>query len=315
VVLILKKYTWYFILLLVYSVTLVGCVDAEPVDTYGSDYTIYFANSAMTGHVPVLVDLGVTDHIEQIEAILELLKSGLNDNNIHTTIPDEVRVLNVELSNNSVTIDFSRDYTAMSSPIVEIVCRSSIVKTLTNIDTIDKVEFKIEGIPLKNSEGNIIGPMASNDIIMDLKDEDISVEETTFTIYLGAQNGSHLVPVQRTVKVDADLGYETSILQLIIEGPREDEEFRSTVPKTTEVKDIYIREGICYIDLSENFITDPVDSSVSDKLTIYSIVNSLAERYNISKVQFLIEGEIKEAYKGHFSLDMAFEPNWDIVQK
>jgi len=313
-VLILKKFQRYFILFVLLGNTLVGCVKNEPIDTYGSDYKIYFANPSMTGHVPVLVDLGVTDQIEQIKAILDLLKTGLNDTNIQTTIPSDVRVLNVELSNHSVIIDFSRDYTAMNSPIKEILCRSSIVKSLTDFDDVDQVEFKIEGIPLKDSEGNIIGPMTSNDIIMDLKDEDTSVEETSLIIYMASEDGNHLVPVIRTLKVDANIGYETSILRLLIDGPLDDESLLRTVPESTEVKNVYIREGICYVDLSESFITDSVPGSISDMLTIYSIVNSLAERPNISKVQFLIEGEIKDAYKGHFELDKAFEPNWDIVE-
>lgn len=311
----MKRGAWYIILILIFSLSVTGCIDEEPIESYGSDYAVYFANNEMTGHVPVYVDMSSDDHIEQINSILDLLKYGLDDPSIKTTIPESVEILEVSISDKQANINFSRAYTQMSSssPVVEIICRSSIVKSLTGLDYIDSVLFEIEGIPLKDSDGSVIGAMNNNDIIMDLKDEDLSNEETELIIYYANEEGSLLVPVVKTVVIDSNLGFEHTILNLLIEGPPDDD-LNGTIPESTQVKDIYTKDGVCYVDLNNAFVTSHLGGSAGETMTIYSIVNSLAERPNISKVQFLIEGEIRETYKGHLEFNIQFEPDWDLVE-
>ena len=41
-------------------------------------------------------------------------------------------------------------------------------------------------------------------------------------------------------------------------------------------------------------------------MTIYSIVNSLTQIKDIEKVQFKIEGQVKDRYKGNFKFDVPF---------
>lgn len=309
-----KRGAWYIILMLIFSLTITGCIDEEPIEAYGSDYAVYFANNEMTGHVPVYIDLESEDETDQVNSILNLLKSGLDDPSIKTTIPEAVKIIEVSISEKQAKINFSRAYTDMSSnsPVVEIICRSSIVKSLTGLDYIDSVLFEIEGIPLKDSDGSIIGAMDNNDIIMDIRDEDLSNEETELIIYYADNQGEFLRALTKRVVIDSDLGYEHTILNLLIEGPEEDY-LTGTIPEGTQVKDIYTKDGVCYVDLSEAFVTSHMGGSAGETMTIYSIVNSLAERPNISKVQFLIEGEIRETYKGHFEFNIQFEPNWDLV--
>lgn len=307
------KRSWTFCVLVALCV-LVGCAEETPVVEYGSDYTIYLSNETLTSHVPVTVDLTAGSLEGRIQEILKLLKNGFDNDALVTTIPSDVRILSLEVIENKVIIQFSKEYNDINSPITEIICRSSVVKSLTDLTEIDYVELKVEGIPLKDSEGNIIGPMTEQDIIMDIHEETNGGEEITLVVYFTNESGRDLVAEQQTIKIDASKGYEETILGLLIEGPKERGHY-ATIPEGTVVKDVYTSDGICYIDFNEAFINTHLGNSASESLTIYSIVNSLAERPNITKVQFLVEGEIKETFKGHLEFDVTFEPDWDLIVK
>ena len=47
-------------------------------------------------------------------------------------------------------------------------------------------------------------------------------------------------------------------------------------------------------------------------LRLYSIVNSLCEIEDVTKVQFLIEGEKLDSYRNVIDLSKPVEPNYDI---
>ena len=74
----------------------------------------------------------------------------------------------------------------------------------------------------------------------------------------------------------------------LLNGPQE-KGYKDTIPKGTKVNSVVTKEGICYIDLSSEFLTQ--QEGVSPEVVIYSVVNSLAELPTVNKVQFTVNGE------------------------
>ena len=68
--------------------------------------------------------------------------------------------------------------------------------------------------------------------------------------------------------------------------------FRSTVPGGTRLNSIMIRDNVCYVDFSKEFMN--VQAEVNSEIVIYSIVNTLCELSDVNKVQFTIDGEQRE---------------------
>ena len=95
-------------------------------------------------------------------------------------------------------------------------------------------------------------------------------------------------------------------MEQLIAGP-ESKDLFPTVPPETKIRDVKVVDGICYVDLSMEFVTKHGGGSSGEAFTIYSIVNSLTELSNINKVQFLIEGEKLDEYKGDFDFGKPFE--------
>jgi germination protein M len=97
-------------------------------------------------------------------------------------------------------------------------------------------------------------------------------------------------------------------LEQLIAGPKEEDHY-ATIPPETKIMDVTTTsDGVCYVNLSQEFVTKHSGGSTGELLTIYSIVNSLSEMENVEKVQFLIEGEKVEAFKGHVDFSTPFVP-------
>lgn len=276
-----------------------------------STQVVYLANNNMNGLIPVKVSISERTLKGKINGVLNTLKEGTTS--AKATVPKSIEFKDVQIDGTKATISFSENYTAMSS-IEEIICRSSIVKSLTVLEEIDTVEFYIGSVPYMNSNGKVLGAMKEEDVVLDFI-EDLEDQNTkTITLYFSDAEGMYLVPVKVDVKLNAEEQIEKTVLDLLIKGP-EDKELRSTIPEGTKVKNIYTNEGVCYVDFNEDFVTKHSGGSTGETMTIYSIVNTLTELNNVNKVQFLIEGTVRDEYKGHIDFNALFQANLDLIKK
>ena len=70
--------------------------------------------------------------------------------------------------------------------------------------------------------------------------------------------------------------------------------------------------NICYVDFDESFLNE--QSTLSDTLVIYSIVNSLSGLNEIHKVQISINGDAMLEYHNNISLSEPFIRNLDLIE-
>ena len=105
---------------------------------------------------------------------------------------------------------------------------------------------------------------------------------------------------------------EQFIVEQLIKGPQK-EKYTATLTSDTELISVATAGNICYVDFGDNFLTE--QSTVSNKLVIYSIVNSLLELDNIHKVQISVRGETSIKYNEDISLEQPFIRNLDLVEQ
>lgn len=125
---------------------------AEP-DTVEKDIVLYFANSQAQFVVPehrtVKVDKDITE-VDFAKIVLEELIKGPNEENLYKTIPSEVKILNVEIQEDTIFVDFSKEmYTKhWGGAAGEDMTISSLVNTMTEMKGIKKVLLSVEGMAL-----------------------------------------------------------------------------------------------------------------------------------------------------------------------
>ena len=136
--------------------------------------------------------------------------------------------------------------------------------------------------------------------------------EETIALYFTNGQAEKLIRETRQVVVE-DQDINVLILEELIKGP-ESPEMGRTIPGDTRVHGVDVNEGLALADFSEELRASHWGGSTGEILTVYSVVNTLAERPDIQRVQFLIDGEAIETLTGHMELSDPVEPDLGWVE-
>lgn len=142
-----------------------------------------------------------------------------------------------------------------------------------------------------------------------------SGEMIPITLYFSDKQTGKLIPEKRNVPKEALLNnVEETIINELIKGPTS-KDMIATVPQGTKLLTIKNEDGRVIVNLSKEFIENHPGGSAAETLTIYSIVNSLTELKEVESVKFLIEGQEKQEYKGHYQFNIPFTRYEDIINR
>lgn len=109
---------------------------------------VYFYDRTMSHFVPLTVLLreGKEDMNARARSSVEKLLSGPpEDSPLSATFPDDVKLKNVDVSGDTVTVDFNKNLLKAYGAALEIGMAGSLVLTLTDIPGITKVQILCEG--------------------------------------------------------------------------------------------------------------------------------------------------------------------------
>lgn len=292
-------------LLLFITILFSGCSvndNTEQQEIKQNQAYIYYIDKNETKLVTEIYEPKGTTNEELIEEYLIALNTNPKDLSLKKAKPDNVIVEKFNLSDDHLlSVYFSSEYSSLVG-ISEVLCRASIVKTLTQIDDVDVVEFYVGGKILLGANDKPIR-MINDDFLIST-----SVEDVYVTVYFANEEGTGLV--ESIITYDGNISIEKLILDHLISGPTEDNMLK-TVPDGTELIKVSTKDSICYVDLNEKFLDKM--PGISDEVVIYSIVNSLVELSTITKVQFTINGATKKMFRDSIPFDVLFERNLDLM--
>ncbi len=139
-------------------------------------------------------------------------------------------------------------------------------------------------------------------------------EKVDIILYFSNRQTGKMTAEKRQVGRAAVLeSAEKTIINELIRGPSE-ETNTGIIPEGTKLLSVKKDNRTVIVDFSKEFENNHPGGSTAEMLTIYSIVNSLTELKEVERVQFLIEGEKKAQYKGHYRFDAPFERNISLVE-
>ena len=127
--------------------------------------------------------------------------------------------------------------------------------------------------------------------------------ERDVQLYFAAVEGTHLVPRRATLPGCADdRECLRALLEQLIAGP--EGEALPVLPEQTRIQNVEIENDLLRVDFSRELVDLHPGGSLSELLSIYSLVNSLTENFPyIRQLQVLVDGEVKETLKGHVRID------------
>ncbi len=279
-------------------------VSKEPMSLTQEVYYVERENSKMQEELREIGGKSLEEMLEN--AVLQMRMPSKNEA-LAVAIPEQIEMIGIALEEGIAKVNLSANYSELKKGD-EMFCRAALVWTLTGFYFVDGVELLVDGVPLKKANGDPFGAFNRNDLIVNVQ---IEAEPTNvsriFKLYFSNSDATALVVEERQVEVNNNQRIEKYIMEQLIAGPKEEGNW-ATVPPETKIRDIVTQDKICYVDLSQEFVSKHSGGSAGEILTIYSIVNSLCELKDIEKVQFLIEGEKQEEFKGHIEFGKPFEP-------
>lgn len=275
----------------------------------GTEYQVYYISKSATK-----VEMhGYWTQTESTQAVLRELMRCL------ATTPEKLEyqaplamgfdILGIDLEEEKMTINVNEAYKSL--PVTtEVLVRAAIVRTLTQLPDISYVEITVEGEPLVDIMGNVVGRMGADQFIDNDGNEINTYELARVKLFFASNSGTQLIAAYREKHYSTNTPIERFIVEELIAGPSgQVAGLHPTINPNTKIINVTTKDGICYVNLDENFLTVP--ENVSMEAAIYSIVNSLAELSNINKVQILVNGEVPTT--SSIFQNSTFERNLDLV--
>lgn len=293
-------------LLIVLAVFLIAACGKEKKEVSGDG--IYYMNSEETTIQKEPYQIKEKDPEKAAEAMLKKISRVPKDVEMKPVIAKRVKVLGVEVTDRTATVNFGGGYYEMSA-VREVLCRAAVVQSLVQIEGIDAVAFEVEGNPLMDEAGRVIGNMRAEDFIKNTSSALHSYEKTDLTLYFGSEDGTALVEEQLDeVRYNTNLPMEKLVVERLLKGPASGQ-FLPVLDPEVRLLGTSVKDGICYINFNDTFLEQ--ESELDPTLQIEAIVRSVMEnKKEIRAVKILISGKDDQNYKG-ISLGQLFDVTSD----
>ncbi len=206
------------------------------------------------------------------------------------TLPDGTDIIGMSINDGLSKVDFNDSLLTCESEAEEQAMVKSIVYTLTEFEAIDRVQILVNGkVTRELTFGTKVDTPFEREHInltQALSNDTIPVVVYYKTSYNGED--SFFVPVTKAVtSLKADV---KSVLNALLEGAPEGTDFYSELPEGVMVNDVYIKDGIAYIEFSEEITRIP-DNLSHQQSMVYEIGLTLKEiEPTISQVRLLSNG-------------------------
>ena len=274
------------------------------------EYQVYYLDKSGTELYPVAHR---TENPEsgQEELIAELLNCFLhvpNDTDAISAPGDETEYLGFRLDGTLLYVYFDAQYGELRKERL-MLCSAALTRTLCQVPGVEHVGIYSGDQMLRSRDGTPLGPFAANDFIDSVSNVN-NYGTTELLLYFADASGKMLVGETRTVTYRADTPLEELVVEQLLSGPRAAGS-RPVFADGTRLLSLSVNDNICYLNFNREFLTAIPDEDPN--VTIYALVNSLAELDSVQRVQIAVDGSQTVMLRDAVSLDTLFEENPDLI--
>lgn len=313
---------WKILLFLLCAVFLTACgkgktetTGNETSDLEENQIYIYYVNADKTDTVSKVYTLDEEKAVTQnVSVIMEQLSQQELTEKFQSPIPVGITYLgnNVEGKHGRIEVSFSIAYDTVEADAI-LFFKACVVKTLLQMEGINLVSLSLTDVARSNEEtATVIENFDQDSFTMSFGNAGSYKQMGTIVLYFANESGELLKEYRKSIEISNTTSLDRLVMESLIEGPAE-AEYMATLPKKTTIQNILVKDGICYVDLSDEFYN--TDNPLKNDIIVYSIVNSLVELPTVSKVQFLRNGAKQQLFREAMSFDGIFERNLDLIEQ
>lgn len=304
------KRIWMMCLALLLPVVLCAACGKQTPTEDGTLYNIYYVDNDEMKTVTREYASETQDTETLLKELLTQLGTISSKLEYESPLASGFGLLGYTIDNGQLIMNFDEHYKEMNIT-KEVLMRAAIVRTVTQVPGIDYVSFTVQGEMIADSSGMAIGTMSADSFIDNAGNEINAYEKVNLRLYFANEDGTGLVEVnRRNVVYSSNISLEKLVVEKLVEGPVSENAY-PTINPLTKIVSVTVKDGICYVNLGEEFLNQPYKASA--EVTIYSITNSLVELSNVNKVQISINGEKNVSYREKIDLSGVFERNLDLL--
>ena len=131
-------------------------------------------------------------------------------------------------------------------------------------------------------------------------------------LYFASLDAQYLVPEVRYVPPWRDSALYR--LTLLSAGPRDRARLAPVIPPGARPLSVRVEDGVAVADFSRELVERHWGGSAGELMTVYGIVNTLAELPGVRRVRITVEGRALETLAGHVDLSEPLAADRTLVQ-
>lgn len=266
-------------------------VDA-PADVQAKMETVVYYQDNYGYLVPVMCNVAQQDGIAKA-TLKMMVKSPENDMNaarlgLRTVLPENTS-FDLDIADGLARIDLSKEVLSLPDAAAENSMITAIVQTLTEFESVQKVEFLIGGQKLdKLPHGTDVSQtFERGDINMETTAEASAENLQAVKLYFPCESGNVVVPVTRMVYSNADVN--TAVLELA-KGPSTQSPLEGALPPGCGLIGVKVQDGTAKVNFTREF-ADLVENTDGGRLALKALVLTCTQFEGVEEVEILVEGE------------------------
>ena len=278
----------------------------ESLDLLHTEYPVYYASADRR----FLIQQTVTAHLTSLEELsmylLEALLTPPAGSGLRSALPLGTRFQSVTVTDGLCTVDVSgefdnRRFYAMSAQCLSLL---SVVNTLTALEGIDRVEFTVDGdLLIRYGSLAITEPLVRDERCVGPVRTSLGEQEAVLYLVHGSEG--ILVPIPARLRPTASTTIPELVVQALLSDPGTNG-IRSCIPAGTSLLGLRLENGICTVDLSSEYLTQPSQISVSCRV----LAASLCALDGINGVKIRVNGSVPEDFDAEFFGILVPEDDW-----
>ncbi len=293
------------------DVSLIIDEDSQANDLDGLRETVLYYRDDKGILIPVMKKIPWEEGIAK-GALMQLvdepvLREDLSVVGLMPILPPNTDIIGMSINEGICRVDFSENLLSYETEVEEKALVKSIVYTLTEFEAINEVQILVNGNTMNKLKfgTRIDEPLQRENINLTEKIEEDNIPVVVY--YKSSTNGlnDYYVPVTKGIQaIKADV---KSALVALLEGAPEGSGLYSELPDGVVVNDVFVKNGVAYIDLTEEIKRMPNNEGIQQSL-VYEIGLTLKEiEPSISQIRLLSSGtEIQLSSKVNLNLPVFF---------
>lgn len=199
---------------------------------------------------------------------------------------------------NSLTLDVTLKGNEYTKEDI-LLLMAAVTETMFQLDDITSISFSV-----KNNDGDMLdSQLYLRDSFYFYGYEDAGLTERNVCVYEPTDTRDAL---QKKI-VKEHTSQQVSDQELIVRELCQ----IGVLPKNTKVNQVSVHKGVCYLDLSEEFLENVLNLSAEQ--VVYSLVDSVIDQTGVDSVQLLVDGKTQKLYRGIVDISGPLVMNQNVI--